>query len=101
MFLFSGDAHLVLADGKKVVVSRIRTIVTVYIRPVDQTHRAVHLTGFFVIGRQAFRDAVVDFLVVFENLPERMRIVLHLPTEVINLHFVQPRIKAFQGSFQA
>ena len=101
MLLFSGDANLVLADGKKIVVSRIGTVIGVYIRPVDKTNRTVDLAGLLIISGQAFRNAVVDFLVIFKYLLQRMGIILNLPAEVIDLHIVQPRIQALQCGFQA
>ena len=92
MLLFAGNANLILADGKEIVIGHIGTVIGIHIRPVDKTHRAVNFAGFFIVGRQSFRDAVVDFLVILKHLFQRMRIILHLPAEVIDLDIVQPRI---------
>ena len=76
MFLFSGDANLVLTNGKEIVVGRIGTVIGIHIRPIDKTHRAICLAGFFVIGGQPFGNAVIDLLVVFKRVTHLERVIL-------------------------
>ena len=101
ILLFAGNANLILADGKEVVISSVGTVIGIHIPPVDKTYRTVYLATFLVVGRQPFRNAVINFLVIFKNLPKWMRIVLNLNTEIVDLDIVQPRIQTLQGSFQA
>ena len=66
ILLFAGNANLILADGKEVVISSVGTVIGIHIPPVDKTYRTVYLATFFVVGRQPFRNAVINFLVIFK-----------------------------------